>query len=447
MTSIDHDGSNSIFTTGLDSLVIKWNIKSCQQEDSFECGKDKPTAICVIRSGQLIVTASKEIKVWDGESHQLLHTFTGHSSNTLILKSFEYGEENFILSAAKNDRNLSLWKIKEDKKSTAFGTFILLNNSPNCVDMQFTDEDELRIACICRNESMSYFEVGLKSIKSKKPIKSKFSLEIASSENSGAVTHLPINCVSIAGSELLIGYGDMLMKFETQPCTQEQTNVVIVRNDPMKFEGSVKEKKKHQAVNEALNIMTPITDNSAEILNIISAKKKSQKSVEIPLETRLDNLTVGSGKRPNAKKLTYQLIQGLHGSDANILRTVLKQTDEETVRLTVKYLPTQYVMSFVNELSLLMSKKTAGSEIALTWLRYLIQTHSGSLMSYGATNLCNTFGTTLGIIDHRTQNLPKLMRLRGKLEILVSHLKQNSDLDEEIHNENVLVYEDSGEFN
>jgi hypothetical protein len=267
-------------------------------------------------------------------------------------------------------------------------------------------------------------------------------MEVASSENSGPVSHLPFNGVSIAGSELLIGYGDMIMKFETQPSTQSQSNVVIVRKDPMKFE--VKDKKKQQAIDEALNLMRPITDGTAEILNVISAKKKSQKSVEIPLETRLDNLTVGAGKRPNAKKLTYQLIQGLHGSDANILRTVLRQTDEETVRLTVKYLPTQYVMAFVNELSLLMSKKTAGSEIALTWLRYLIQTHSGSLMAYGATNLCNTFGTTLGIIDHRTQNLPKLMRLRGKLEILVSHLKQNSDLDEEIHNENVLVYEDSG---
>jgi hypothetical protein len=125
---------------------------------------------------------------------------------------------------------------------------------------------------------------------------------------------------------------------------------------------------------------------------------------------------------------------------------VLKQSDEEVVRMTVKYLPTQYVLALVNELSLLMSKKTAGSEIALMWLKHLIQTHSSSLMAYGATNLCNTFGTTLGIIDHRLQNLPKLMRLRGKLDLLVSHLKQNKLLDDEINNENVLVYEDSGEI-
>lgn len=444
VSSIDHDGSNFVYTAGLDSQVIKWNIQSCQQEESFECGKEKPTAICLIRNGQQIVTASKEIKVWDGESHQLLYTLTGHPSNVIIMKSFEYGEENFILSAGKNDRNLSLWKVKEDKKSSAFGTFILLNNSPNYIDFQFNDDEQLKIACICRNESMSYFETSLKSIKSKKPIKAKLTLEIAS-DAPGEIKHIPINCASIMGMEILIGYGDILMKFEMQNCEQNKTNVVIARKDPMQLMSETsKGKKKESALNEAQNLLTPIIDDKAEILNVISSKKKVQKSSEIPLETRLDNLTVGASKRPNAKKLTYQLIQGLHGSDANLLRTVLKQTDEETVRLTVKYLPTQYVLAFVNELSLLMSKKTAGSEIALTWLRYLIQTHSSSLMAYGATNLCNTFGTTLGIIDHRTQNLPKLQRLRGKLDLLVGHLKSSSDFDEEIHNENVLVYEDSG---
>jgi Dip2/Utp12 Family len=89
----------------------------------------------------------------------------------------------------------------------------------------------------------------------------------------------------------------------------------------------------------------------------------------------LGNLTVGESKRPNAKKMTHQLIQALHGRDANILRNVLRQTDEETVRLTVKYLPSQHVMAFVNEMSLLMTKKTSGSEATLLWLRYLIQTH------------------------------------------------------------------------
>lgn len=196
---------------------------------------------------------------------------------------------------------------------------------------------------------------------------------------------------------------------------------------------------------EALSLAKSITLNKVEILSSQNAMKKPKKSEEVPLEVRLDNLTAGDSKRPNAKKMTHQLVQGLHGNDATILRNVLRQTDEEVIRLTVKYLPSQYVMAMVNELSLLMTKKTAGSETALLWLRYLIQTHASSLLACGYDNLNGTFGTTLGIIDHRTLNLTGLTRLRGRLDLLVQQVKQKSDIDDEIRNENLLVYEDSGE--
>lgn len=418
--------------------MIKWSIKSCQQESSFDCGPEKPTAICL--AGENIVTASKSIKVWNSE-FQVVQTFTGHSSSVLILKSFEYNDESFFISASKNDRNLSLWKISEDEKKTgAAATFSLLNNSPNYVDFRLNGE-HLEIACICRNDSMAFFDTNLAALKSKKPVKAQFTLEIASDE-AGKVNHIPISAVAISNEELLIGYGDLLMKFELVSNQQEQKNTILVRRDPIKIEVAKKKKNKE----DQLNVVTPIIDSKVEILNVISATRKAQKSVEIPLETRLDNLTVGESKRPNAKKMTHQLVQGLHGHDANILRNVLRQTDEEAVRLTVKYLPSQYVMAFVNELSLLMTKKTAGSETALMWLRFLIQTHASSLMAYGYDNLNATFGTTLGIIDHRTHNLPGLTRLRGRLDLLVQQVKQKSDIDDEIRNENVLVYEDSGEW-
>lgn len=379
--------------------------------------------------------------MWESDS-RLVQTFTGHSTNVLILKSFSYCDESFILSASKGDRNLSLWKVTEDAKKTgAIATFALLNNSPNSVDFSII-ENHLQIACICRNDSMAYFHTNLSSLKGKKPIKGKFSLEIAS-DGVGMVEHIPITAVAIAGDELLVGYGEMLIKFELVPSTQEDKNVILVRKDPMKVTVG---KKKKEEMEQSMNLVTPITGKNVEILNVVSATRKVQKPVELALETRLDNLTVGESKRPNAKKMTHQLMQGLHGHDANILRNVLRQTDEETVRLTVKYLPSQYVMAFVHELSLLMTKKTAGSETALMWLRCLIQTHSSSLMAYGVDSLNATFGTTLGIIDHRTQNLPALSRLKGRLELLVKQVKQNSDIDDEVRNENMLVYEDSGEL-
>lgn len=358
------------------------------------------------------------------------------------MKTFEHDDDEYVVSASKNDRNLSLWKIQEDqKKTSALATFSLLNNSPSSLTLRLND-DILQIVCVCRNDSMAFFEINLNSIKAKKPVKTKFTLEIAT-ENDKNVSHIPVTAVNFASEEqLMIGYGDFIVKFELVSMEQEQKNVILVRKDPMKMQVS---KKTRDDQDDKSALVTPIVSKDAEVLSSLSATRK-QKPVEIALETRLDNLTVGEGRRPNAKKLTHQLIQGLHGKDANILRTVLRTKDEETVRMTVKFLPSQYVIALVNELSILMTKRTAGSEVALVWLRYLIQTHSSSLMAYGIDNLNATFGTTLGIIDHRAESFPKLQRLRGRLELLVRQIKQTDDVDDEIKMDNLLVYEDTGEF-
>lgn len=389
-----------------------------------------------------IAVAAKSIKIFNIEDATLTQTCTGHSSNILIMKSFEYDDDNFIISASKNDRNLSVWKVQEDQKKTAaLANFTLLNNSPSSLNLKLHG-DTLQVVCVCRNDSMSCFEIGLNNIKSKKPIKSKFTLEIAT-ENEKNVNHIPVTAVNFANEEqLMIGYGEFIVKFELISMQQNQKNVILVRKDPMKMQVV---KKVHDGDDEKSALVTPIVGRDAEVLSSLGATRK-QKPVEIALETRLDNLTVGEGRKPNAKKMTHQLIQGLHGKDANILRTVLRQKDEETVRMTVKFLPSQYVIALVNELSILMTKRTAGSEVALVWLRYLIQTHSSSLMAYGIDNLNATFGTTLGIIDHRAESFPKLQRLRGRLELLVRQIKQTDDVNDDMKMDNLLVYEDSGEF-
>lgn len=337
---------------------------------------------------------------------------------------------------------MCLWHLDEtdskSNKSSAAATFSL-NSAPNFFDINVT-EDSLQIACVSRNDSLQFFELNLSNIKNKKPIKPTFTLEIASeTTTSSNVDHIPVTSAAIINENILIGYGDMLMQFELISIQQPQKNNILVRKDPMKMMfKTVKENGK------VMNVVTPIISANVEYLNVVSSSRKPLKPVEIPLETRIENLKVADGKRPNAKKLTQQLIQGLHSSDAVILRNVLRQTDEETVRLTVKYLPSQYVLSFVNELSLLMAKKTAGSDTALLWLRHLIQTHASHLMAFGVDNLNATFGTCLGIIDHRTQSLAGLSRLRGRLELLVRQIKQNSDIDDEVSNENLLVYEEDG---
>lgn len=182
---------------------------------------------------------------------------------------------------------------------------------------------------------------------------------------------------------------------------------MLIRKDPLHLDTKVT-----GTDGKLLNVVTPNTKNNVEYLNAVSATKKmASKSFDIPMETRLENLSVGGDvQRPNAKNMAQLLVQGLHSKDAGILRLVLRQTDEETIKQTVKRLPPQYVVTLVNELSLLMAKKSAGSQVALMWLRNLIQNHASQLMAFGTENLSTNFGTCLGIIDQRATNLSALSR-------------------------------------
>lgn len=206
--------------------------------------------------------------------------------------------------------------------------------------------------------------------------------------------------------------------------------------------------KKTESDNQVLNVATPITENNVEYLNAVSSTslKKPVKTVEIPMETRLENLTVGDGIKPNAKNMAHLLVQGLHNKDINILKLVLRQKDEETVRLTVKRLPAQYIVSLVNELSTMMTKKYASSDAALVWLKHLMLIHASQLISFGVENLQTNFGACLGIIDHRSQNLSNLSRLRGRIDLLANQIKQSNDIEDDINNENLLVYQEEDEL-
>lgn len=70
-------------------------------------------------------------------------------------------------------------------------------------------------------------------------------------------------------------------------------------------------------------------------------------------------------------------------------------------------------------------------------------------MALGSDNLKDIFGTCLGIVDHRLSDMPALMMLSGRMELIATQLtsKSNKDLNNEIDLSQMLVYDDkSGEF-
>lgn len=76
-------------------------------------------------------------------------------------------------------------------------------------------------------------------------------------------------------------------------------------------------------------------------------------------------------------------------------------------------------------------------------MKHLLQTHSSQLMALGKDDVFEQFGASIGLIEHRINNLPALSRARGRLDLLVNQIKgKNTDDDAGLDTSKLLVYED-----
>jgi U3 small nucleolar RNA-associated protein 5 len=145
----------------------------------------------------------------------------------------------------------------------------------------------------------------------------------------------------------------------------------------------------------------------------LAERLKTLKVVEPPLEpssggptaSKSKPLTLGSGMT-----LTQTLIQALHSSDDGLLESCLSYTDPKLIRATVKRLPTQLVLPFVDSLVERLGRNKRGAAAGtggsnaqrgreiIVWLRGVLMVHMGYLLTVRQSEGC-TSCLTLIIIE------------------------------------------------
>uniref|UniRef100_A0A336KSR8 CSON015286 protein n=1 Tax=Culicoides sonorensis TaxID=179676 RepID=A0A336KSR8_CULSO len=421
VTDLFYDDAESIYSCGADSKVIKWNLgDGCKETQVLQAGKQKLTAIAVVDN--FAIVASRAIKVYDLKSETCIKTFTGHSGTVSTIKTFTHNEKSYFLSISKTERIVSMWCLDETDKTDPIGSFV----TDDCIiQINFNvTNDQLQLTAVNRIGVLQMYVQDLTKLRTSKPVKKRLNVQIVSEAVKNVSEPIQIiACLITAGeNELLVAYGDrMLLKFEhIQPDHTMKENV-LVRQNPKKFlkQSELDAQKPH-------NVVVPLAEKGkVEYLNQVTAVKKDLKPIDTPLQTRLENMSIGkSGDEPPAKNMVRLLIQGLHSKDANILRTVFQTKDPDAVRSTLEKLPPQYIKPLVNELSLLMQKKTTNVQLSIVWLKTLIQTQTSQLMALGSDTLKDMFGLCLGIVDHRMNDLPALMMLKGRMDLIASQLER-----------------------
>lgn len=441
LSTVDYN----VVYSGSDHDVLVWDLEKKKIVNKWKIGNERVTAVLAIPESNQLLTASKNIKLWDTDAKEVLRTFTGHKSEVMFLHYLipQVKGDSYFVSGSKGDRTLSCWSLNSSSSNKNAVTTFLMEDIVQNISLNFDNNGATQIAVTVRSGVVHIYRHTLNG-KSDKPFKPKTTVQVVSDTGQ---TNEMVTPIRIAGAffidneTLCIGHGsEILLTFEKISIATSKKLQCLVRQDPHKLKSSTQD--------HVTKIITPVINDSVHYLtpetsSISTAKRKNDGTLEVPMEKRLENLTLGKvegSKVPKADNVAQLLIQGLHSKDKKILRTVLYQKDEEVIRNTVRRLPVTTFVPFVQELTSYIQGKTLSSQIGSVWLKYILQIHAGILMSN--PELPELFSSMLGSVQNRLGLLTPLNRLKGRLDLLLPQVTGLPQQDVSENQTPLLVYND-----
>jgi len=121
---------------------------------------------------------------------------------------------------------------------------------------------------------------------------------------------------------------------------------------------------------------------------------------------------------PNASSLSTVLTQALNSSDEKLLRTCFQQQHRhETIHNTLMRLSPALVPTLLNYFNSTLSRKQKQAPATFDWIRQTVVIHGGYLVSQGE-EVRQVLARLKGTLDRRGQSWERLVRLKGRLELL-----------------------------
>jgi len=438
------DSGTDVWAAGQDGTVVKYSVKKLALETSFKTGKEPIFSIRVLSDNSGLVTASRSIKVWDLPGQTVRHSFTGHAAEVTSLALFSPGPgRTFVVSAAEDDRTVSLWRIpaEEDEEeddhslsSSSWSSFSV-NDGVRGVEVGREGDDTLVMAVITKSGTAQVFRHNVTARK-QKPVKPKNSLQVVSEKDaSGKVLPIPLlgcQVVSKTVPDIIFSYGSSLKPLiERLPVSELEKNHALVRQ-PLVARIVTDTQAEHTKT------VTPDTHGDVVFLspgvsqpsaaNKLGKKRKSQqenvKIDSLPIEDRLKLLATETGPDktpPRTDTLAQLLVQGLHGKDDRIVDSVLDRADEQLIDNTVRRIPAEAVVPLVNTLQRYVKGRGVVNASHAKWLRSVLTIHTGFLMSL--PDCQDLLGPVYALLEARTASYSSVLQLRGKLDMI---MKQKS---------------------
>lgn len=401
-----------------DGHVVQFDLKNNKQEVKKKLSK--MCALAVLPDGRML-TASREIKLWNYPSGEMIHKFTGHKNEIRSLHIIE-GDKCYLLSSAR-DRFINIWSLSDLRPDPLASlvaedniSYVHVHNQRNNITVTVTTE----------SGTLHVYEHVLNGCVSH-PLKPHGTLQIAVDNTKDVETvQMPILCTKVYDSRVYIVYGTRpFLAFENIILQKLNKCTFIARQDPRKSKSVV-----------GSHIVNP---------NIIDAKcieLKNNRSSNLPLETRLQNMSeeIENTVQTKGESIVHLLIQGLRSNDKHLLESALFVKDDRTIDNTVSRLPLQSIVMLIRKLIRLSQDRTLVSSVSIKWLSAVLQIHASLLLAN--PDVLETFLPLENVLSTRLNNFEQLGLLEFKLKALVDRLNFDKQ-DKEKEQEALLVFNDS----
>ncbi|XP_076442645.1 WD repeat-containing protein 43-like [Babylonia areolata] len=465
-----HPNGTTLYSCSLDGHVIEWDVPSSQIKQKWKASSGGVHSIGLCGPNRLL-TADRGIKMWDLTSRKIIQKFTGHSTEVfrlipVLLQSSgtddTEGETtvcSYFLSAAVNDRVINAWLCHPDSSEKNAITTFSLTEDPAELNLQVTKDQILTLSILTTKGKVLVFEHTLNG-KLKKPLKPKTVVHAATAGSREEVSApVPIlaaepRVASADSASLLVAHGSMLRpRFESVSLRPTQPETVLVVSNPEKkaLKTDFSQVKTPEVAGSTVLYPGQMAPARPDTEPGTSRRKRKKSVSELTVVERLEAMGVdnpeqpsGSSKPPKADQLVVQLTQGLQSGDAKLLTNAFQERNEMTIVNTVKRLPLHVIHALVKEVIQRMYGHPQSGLVMLRWLKQIMCTHMAYLMTI--PDIMETLGELNQYIQYRQHALPKRMEVQGKLNLLLSRVASQSQVDEPAASaEPLLVYQDESD--
>lgn len=411
---LDHN----LFIGSDDGHVIKLNLKNNKLEPKQKVSK--MCAVAMMPDGRLL-TASREIKLWNYSSGELIHKFTGHKNEVRSLHVIE-ADKCYLLSSAR-DRFINVWSLSDLKPDPLAS--LVADDNISSVYVQ-NKRNNITVTVTTESGTLHVYEHVLNGCIAH-PLKPRGTLQIAVDNSKDEETvQMPIVCTKIHGSRVYVAYGTRpFLAFENINLDKLNKCTFMARQDP---------RKSKQVVGS--HIVNP---------NVTEAKcvdLKNIRSSNLPLETRLQNMSeeIENIVQTKGESIVHLLTQGLRSNDKNLLESALFVKDDRTIDNTVSRLPIQSIVLLIRKLIRLSQDRTLVSSVSVRWLSAVLRIHASMLLAN--PDVLETFLPLENVLNMRLNNFEQLGLLEFKLKALVDRINFDKR-DKNKEQDALLVYNDS----